>query len=255
MKPEAYDRIYQNPILTELAALGPHELTDPRVAGLSNGFLVVEDLERLVTHLAPALSSTEAQPPWLLDLGCGRGSLGRRLATRLSARLVGVDGSPIAIEQAIKQATAVRSDRPDDRFVVGDFASTGLADGSVDAALSHDALYMSEQPRAALVEIGRVLRTGGLLTFTAYSSVPTAWEALARSLDWSVEHIEDLTEPWRRIMRAKHERRWAHRHALRDRFGQRVEPELSVTRSMLGLGGRPAAVDRIERRAILLRRA
>jgi SAM-dependent methyltransferase len=249
VKATAYDQIHANPIHAELAALGPAELTDPRVLGLSSGFLVHDDLVRLLEQLREPLRAA-GQCPLLLDLGCGRGGVGRWLATRLQARLVGLDGSAVAIAQAV--ALAPMGDL--ERFVVGDFAVTGLEDGSVAAALSHDALYMAEHPRAALVEAHRVLRHGAVLAFTTYSSVGTAWEALAGETGFAVERVDDLTERWRAIMRAKHERRWSLRHELRRRFGRAIEPELSVTTAMLGLGGRRSAIAEIERRALLLRR-
>ncbi|MCX4241593.1 class I SAM-dependent methyltransferase [Paraliomyxa miuraensis] len=250
MKAAAYDRIYGNAIHAELATLGPEELTDPRVLGLSNGFLVFEDLTRVLEQLRGALAAGEREHPLLLDLGCGRGGIGRWLATRLGARLVGVDGSEVAIAQARSSA----SPEGHERFVVGDFAATGLAAGSVAAAFSHDALYMAEEPAAALAEAHRVLRPAGVLAFTTYSSVSTPWEALAERSGFVVEQVDELTARWRAVMRAKHERRWSMRHVLRARHGRSVEPELSVTASMLGLGGRRSAIEHIERRSLLLRR-
>ncbi len=247
MKAAAYDQIYANPIHAELAALGPHELTDPRVFGLSNGFLIHEDLARLLAQLGAALRASAGEAT-LLDLGCGRGALGRWLATRLHASLVGVDGSAVAIEHA--QASAGEGER----FVRADFAATGLPTGSIAAAFSHDALYMTDDREAALAEVHRVLRAGGVLAFTVYGSGHAAWVELARACGFAVEQVEDLTERWRAVMRAKHERRWAQREALRERFGARIEPELSVTVSMLGLAGRRSAIAANERRSLLLRR-
>ncbi len=250
MRAAAYDRIYGNPIHRELTALGPEALTDPRVFGLSNGFLIHDDLTRLLEQLRAAPPIVEGERPLLLDLGCGRGAVGRWLATRLQARLVGIDGSAVAIEQA----SALSHPGADERFVVGDFAATGLPGGSVTAAFSHDALYMAEDPAAALAETHRVLRPEAVLAFTTYSSVATPWRELASESGFAVEQADDLTERWRAVMRAKHERRWVLRRALRRRFGPAIEPELSVTASMLGLDGRPSAIARIRREALLLRR-
>jgi SAM-dependent methyltransferase len=53
-------------------------------------------------------------------------------------------------------------------FLQGSFASTGLNDDSVDAAVSIDALQYAPGKRAAFAEAARVLRPGGKLVFTAF---------------------------------------------------------------------------------------
>jgi SAM-dependent methyltransferase len=52
----------------------------------------------LLRHLAQALDLAPGQT--LADLGCGRGGPGLWLARQAGARLVGVDFSPVAVDQA-----------------------------------------------------------------------------------------------------------------------------------------------------------
>ena len=65
--------------------------------------------------------------------------------------LVGVDFSPVAIDQAGHRAALFGlADRA--RFVVGDLTSTGLPDASADAAVSIDAFHFAADPAAAAAE-------------------------------------------------------------------------------------------------------
>ena len=89
------------------------------------------------------------------------------VARETGARLIGVDFSPVAVEQA--SARAVELDLAGQaQFVVGSFADTGLETDSADAAMSEDAIQYAPDKRAAMVEAARILRPGGRLVFTAF---------------------------------------------------------------------------------------
>lgn len=147
---------------------------------------IVDELVRRVLHLPPYLQSTSLlsgdgldevvaaldlrDGQVLLDLACGRGGYGLEIAQRSSARLVGVDFSAVAIEQARRQAQVLGlADRAD--FQVGELTGTGLSAASVDAVLIVDSIQFAEPPLDALRECHRVLRPGGRI-------VITGWEAL-----------------------------------------------------------------------------
>jgi SAM-dependent methyltransferase len=104
----------------------------------------------------------------LLDLACGRGGYGLEIAARCQARLIGVDFSAEAVQQA--RAHARRLGQQAD-FRRGDLAATGLPAASVDAVLCVDAIQFAQQPAAAYRELRRVLAPGGQV-------VLTCWEAL-----------------------------------------------------------------------------
>jgi ubiquinone/menaquinone biosynthesis C-methylase UbiE len=192
----------------------------------------------------------------LVDLGCGAGGLERRLASTLGARLIGLDFSDAAIAAARAavghQQAAERAD-----FHVADFASTGLPEASVSAVVSLDALYLAPDPRVALDEVRRILVPSGGLFFTVYlssehypgtTSLLSDWRLILSSAGFSVDSSQNHSSVWRDITRSKHEGRWASRAALTNaEFGRDVEAELSVSTSMLGLGGRPSFLDQVER--------
>jgi ubiquinone/menaquinone biosynthesis C-methylase UbiE len=107
----------------------------------------------------------------LVDLGCGRGGTGLWLARAFSARLIGLDFSPVAIELANARAADFV---PEGRatFQVGTFEQTGLPDACADGAISMDALPFTADRDAALREMARILRPGARAVFTIATKLP-----------------------------------------------------------------------------------
>jgi ubiquinone/menaquinone biosynthesis C-methylase UbiE len=117
----------------------------------------------LLRHVARALCLAPGQT--LVDLGCGRGGPGLWLAREAGVSLLGVDFSPVAIDQAANRAALFGlTNRA--RFVVGDLTSTTLPDAHADAAVSVDALHFAADPPAAAAEARRILRPAGRLVLT-----------------------------------------------------------------------------------------
>ncbi len=103
----------------------------------------------------------------LLDLGCGMGGPGLWIAREAGAQLIGVDLSEVALRHASARAEAVGMPAMA-RFQRGSFADTRLAAGSIDAAMSVDALQYAPDKQAAFDEAARVLRAGGRLVFVCF---------------------------------------------------------------------------------------
>lgn len=115
-----------------------------------------------LTELAATLAIRPGQT--LVDLGCGRGGIGRYVAERLGAGLVGVDSSSVAVKDARERSGRERSTE----FIVADVAATGLASGCADALISIDVLQLVADPKLVIREIARVLRPGGRLALTTW---------------------------------------------------------------------------------------
>ncbi|HET6816216.1 MAG TPA: class I SAM-dependent methyltransferase [Mycobacteriales bacterium] len=118
----------------------------------------------------------------LLDLACGRGGYGLWLARETGCRLVGVDFSAVAIDDASRRVGTFGLDGRAE-FRLGDLRATGLPDGAVDAVLCVDAIQFASDGdadgvKAAAAEVGRVLRPGGRAALTTWEPLDRDDEAL-----------------------------------------------------------------------------
>lgn len=103
----------------------------------------------------------------LLDVGCGMGYAMKRYAAVTSGRLVGLDYSPIMIDQARRQFIDVLGMHQSRvTFDTGSVVELPYDNEQFDVVTSHRclmALLSWDRQQAALLEIMRVLRPGGRL--------------------------------------------------------------------------------------------
>jgi len=169
------------------AAVDPREV-DPRA--VKRGFAraaatydAAAALQREVgARMAQRLDYVKLAPHAILDAGCGTGeAIGELSARYPGARIVGLDIALPMLEAARVRAASSRSmfDRllrpfaggragQTPRFVCADIAALPIAGASIDLAWSNVALqWVNDLPRA-LAEFRRVLKVGGLLSFTTF---------------------------------------------------------------------------------------
>jgi len=110
--------------------------------------------------------ATFAQPlfgpgMWVVDLGCGPGSITLGLAAESRVAGVDLDAGQIAMARDL----ARRSGRSTVDFLVASAYDLPFASGSVDVAFSHALFEHLSRPLDALAELRRVLKPGGRLLF------------------------------------------------------------------------------------------
>jgi SAM-dependent methyltransferase len=133
-------------------------------------------------HLLPALRPGQS----LLDVGCGPGTITAELAALISpGRVTAVEITEDALSLARTEAQARGQSNID--FLVADVHALDMPDAVFDVTHAHQVLQHVADPVAALREMRRVTRPGGIVAvrdsdyaaFTWYPAVPELDEWLA----------------------------------------------------------------------------
>ncbi len=116
-----------------------------------------------------------------LDAGCGTGTLARFLAEAKGCHTLGVDASAEMIANCVPA-------RDTEFRQIRDICETGLPNGTFDGVLCSSVLEYVSDPRAALVELRRLLKPQGLLLVSVPNAHPIArWPTLA--IYWLTKHL------------------------------------------------------------------
>jgi malonyl-CoA O-methyltransferase len=120
---------------------------------------------RVRAELLERLELVQLQPALVLDLGAGPGQATIELKRRYRAsQVVALDLAEGMLREAKRRQTLLR------RFhrVCADAAALPVRDGSADLVFSNLMLQWCNDPDAVFRECRRVLKPGGLLTFTTF---------------------------------------------------------------------------------------
>src|SRR2546429_1955490 len=127
----------------------------------------------LLPHLAPGMH--------LLDVGCGPGTITIDLAARVSpGETVGIDTDAGVVAKAAEAARAAGSDA---RIEVGDVFDLDAPDGAFDVVHAHQVLQHLGDPVAALREMRRVCRPGGVVAARDADYAAMTWAPEEPALD------------------------------------------------------------------------
>jgi ubiquinone/menaquinone biosynthesis C-methylase UbiE len=128
----------------------------------------------LLPHLSPGLD--------LLDVGCGPGTITLDLARVVApGRVVGID----AVEEPLiaARADAVAAGVDTVEYRVGDAYALDFPDGRFDVVHAHQVLQHLADPIAALRELGRVCRAGGIVAARDSDYAAFTWFPADPALD------------------------------------------------------------------------
>jgi len=187
-------------------------------------FVTLRDLRELAQALRLSRGSSFG------DVACGMGGPGLWIARETRAHVWGVDFSRVAVAHAERRAEGLGM-ASSARFSVGSFADTGLEAGSMDAAMSVDALQYAPDKRAAMREFARIIRPGGRLAFFAFELHPDRAKGLPVIGDDLVDDYRPLLkEGGFRVLQYNETPRWHER--LFAAYGAVTEAQEALRREM-----------------------
>jgi ubiquinone/menaquinone biosynthesis C-methylase UbiE len=102
----------------------------------------------------------------IVDCPCGAGPALRAIPADRDVRYVGVDLSPAMLRRA--RARAIAGGLNDAEFVEADASAIPLPSATADLLFSYWGLHCFPDPRAATIEIARLLRPGGRLVGSSF---------------------------------------------------------------------------------------
>ncbi len=136
-------------------------------------------------YLLPHLRPTDV----LLDVGAGPGTITADLRTSV-ARVVGIDAAPDAVAAA--RELVDRRGLTDVEIEVGDVYALDAPDDTYDVVHAHQVLQHLADPVAALREMRRVCRPGGLVAVRDADYATMTWFPASAGLDRWLALYEEL---------------------------------------------------------------
>lgn len=134
--------------------------------------------ENSAAHLLPHLSSGAT----VLDIGCGPGTITADFATLVTpARVTALEVTEAAL--GLARAEITRRGLTNVEFVVGDVHALAFPDDSFDVVHAHQVLQHVGDPVAALREMRRVTRPGGVIAVRDSDYAAFAWYPRLPELD------------------------------------------------------------------------
>jgi SAM-dependent methyltransferase len=162
----------------------------------------------LLDRLAPGLK--------VLDVGCGPGTITLDLAGRVApGRVVGLDRAGEVLDEA--RATTRTAGATNVEIRQGDVLALPFADASFDVVHAHQVLQHLAEPVAALREMARVCRPGGVVAARDSDYRAMAWYPENAGLDrWLALYRQVARSNGAEPDAGRHLGAWAHAAGLTD---------------------------------------
>jgi len=136
----------------------------------------VKDVASLPQLISTVAAMTGAVSGDLLDVACGPGTFGRRIAAQVTT-VFGIDISTGMLEQG--RTYAARENVPNVHFARATVEALPFADARFAAALCCGSLHLFEDTRVALREIARTLKPGAQLVGFTFAATESAFSRFA----------------------------------------------------------------------------
>lgn len=176
------------------------------------GFSTLTELRRMADWIGVGDGDTFA------DLGCGLGGPGLWLARETGSNVLGIDIAEEAVTAARRRPPRFGLDPGRARYQVASITGTGLESGSLDGALSVDALWMVLDKHAAIAEVARILAPGARWVLTTWQPDYFRYRALLSDAGFEVLLHEEPLD-WRPRQVSVYEQIIARRDGLADDLG------------------------------------
>ena len=145
---------------------------------------------RTVANSAAYLAPRLIEGCDVLDVGCGPGTITAEMADRVgpSGSVIGMDASAEVVELAASEQV-----RPNLNFVTGDVYAIGADDNTYDIVHAHQVLQHLADPVAALIEMRRVCRPGGIVAARDADYRAMSWHPEPSAMDRWLELYQCIT--------------------------------------------------------------
>jgi ubiquinone/menaquinone biosynthesis C-methylase UbiE len=146
-----------------VAAMYDAGVKHDRVARVGARAMWDADMRRMFADIDRLADAAGAS---ILDIPCGGGLAFRGLRPGQAVRYVAADISPYMLQQA-RRAADRRGVQDAIEFVEADVTALQFDDASFELCVTYNGLHCLPDPRAALGELARVLKPGGILRGTS----------------------------------------------------------------------------------------
>ncbi len=148
-------------------------------------------IDNSAAYLAPHLSAGQQ----VLDVGCGPGTITVELAQRVApGEVLGIDPSADVVAKATAHVES--SDTANCSIRVGDVYALDAPDHTFDVVHAHQVLQHLRDPVAALTEMRRVARPGGLVAVRDADYGAFTWHPADQRLDTWLDKYHRITEAY-----------------------------------------------------------